>query len=336
MGRTAWLTGGTGFVGQNLVRALVARGWQVTVSHRASSNLEGVNDTGAALVVADVTDAKAVLRAMPERPDAVFHLAANLSFSRREADQQTAVNVAGTRHVVEAALARQARRFVHLSSVAAWGPADGDTVNEHSSINEAQHWVNYSRTKWLAETEVDAGVARGLDAVILNPSHILGPRDRHNWARLFLTARDQRFIGAPETSAPWCHVRDVVEALVRATECGASGQRYLLGGAQASYREVLALICQKLGRPPPMRLPPWSLRLGAAVASGASRLTGRPPSLTPELAHVWSTSFSIDDTSARRQLGYQSSSLHVAVTDTYEWLHGRRMLPAGRPLTNME
>lgn len=327
MSRHAWVTGGSGFVGQNLVLALIARGWRVTIAHRASSNLEGLKGTGASLVVADVTDAEAVLRAMPERPDTVFHLAANLSFWRRDARAQTEVNVNGTRHVVQAALTRGAQRFVHLSSVAVWGPTDGQVVNEQSKINEGQHWVNYSRTKWLAETEVDAGVERGLNAVILNPSHILGPRDRRNWARLFLSARDQALLGAPDARAPWCHVRDVVAALIETTERGARGQRYLLGGVQASYHEVLGLICRRLGRRPPAQVPGWVMQLGALLSGGASRVTGRPPSLTPELAHVWSTSFRIDDARARRELGYQSSPLGALVGDTYDWLEQCGVLP---------
>ena len=180
---SAFVTGGTGFVGLNLIQLLRAQHWDVTACHRQSSNLELIRRFSPRLVVADVVDRQQLLAAMPERPDAVFHLAASVNFWRPKNDEQTRINVEGTRNAVEAALERKARRFIHMSSVAAWGPADGDVIDETSPSRAPGHPVNYFRTKWLSEQEVLRGIERGLEAVFINPANILGPYDPNTWSR---------------------------------------------------------------------------------------------------------------------------------------------------------
>lgn len=316
----AFVTGCTGFVGAHLVRALVTQGWNVTVAHRPTSSLSGLTGLDLAYVVADITDQSAVLRSMPDSPDVVFHLAAHVGFCRARNAEQTRTNVNGTRHVVRAALAKRAARFVHVSSVAAWGPRDGDVIHERAAVRASGHWINYSRTKWLSELEVDEGVARGLHAAIVNPSHIMGPGDRRNWGRLFATAKRARVVAAPNAIAPWCHVSDVVSSLLAAAEQGRRGQRYLLGGPNVSYYEVLRLIRERVGRAAPARVPGWLLRTTAQLARATSFVKGDEPSLTPELASIWSTTFHIDDQRARSELGHRCRPFEATLDDTFRSL----------------
>lgn len=316
----AFVTGGTGFVGGHLVRALVAAGWHVTVARRPTSSSRSLAGLDVEYVIADVTNAQAVLRSIPERPDVVYHLAANVGFWRGRNTEQTEVNVTGTRHVVQAALQQRAARFVHVSSVAAWGPQDGDIIDEDRPVRTAQHWINYARSKWLSELEVDKGVARGLHAVIVNPSHIMGPGDHKNWGRLFGMARRARYVAAPAATAPWCHVADVVRSLLAAADGGGSGRRYLLGGPDVSYHEVLRLVRERVGRAPPARVPGWALRAAACLAGTKGLLTRSEPRLTPELASIWSTTFHIDDSRARRELGHACRPFADTVDDTYHWV----------------
>jgi nucleoside-diphosphate-sugar epimerase len=319
----AFVTGGTGFVGVHLVHALAARGWHVTLAHRPASSLLSLAGLDIAYVVADITDPGAVLRSMPDRPDVVFHLAAQVGFWRARNAEQARVNVDGTRHVVHAALAKSAARFVHVSSVAAWGPRDGDVIDESSAVNTSRHWINYSRTKWLSELEVDRGVARGLHAAIVNPSHIMGPGDHRNWGRLFAMAKRARVVAAPKASAPWCHVGDVVSSLLAAAEQGKRGQRYLLGGPNVSYHEVLRLVRERVGRAPPARVPGWLLRIAAQLAQVTRSVKGDEPSLTPELASIWSTTFHIDDQRARNELGHGCRPIEATIDDTFRWLDAK-------------
>jgi nucleoside-diphosphate-sugar epimerase len=210
-GKTAFVTGATGFVGINLVSALRDAGWNVTALHRKTSNTRYLAPLGAALVVGDITDRASLERGMPENVDAVFHVAASLSLEGRGDAQQTRINVEGTRNVVEVALAKNAKRFIHTSSMAAYGLQDGD-VDETTRSTALDTPINYFRTKRLAEEEVDRGIANGLDAVIVNPSNIVGPYDTQSWARMFKLVHTGTLPGVGPGSGSFCHVREVVGA----------------------------------------------------------------------------------------------------------------------------
>jgi dihydroflavonol-4-reductase len=323
---SAFVTGGTGFVGLNLVQQLRAQHWEVTACHRQSSNLELIRRFGPRLVVADVTDRQSLLAAMPERPDAVFHLAASVSFWQPRNDEQTRVNVEGTRNVVEAALERKAQRFIHVSSLAAWGPADGDVIDETTPSRAPGHSVNYFRSKWLAEQEVQRGIERGLKAVIINPANILGPYDPNTWSRSISLVKQGKVPFAPPGAAPWCHVHEVVRAMISAVERGGIGERYLLAGTQASYRDLFQITCELLGQKPPRVAPRWLVLAVAALNDRVSRLTGREPDLTPDVARIFASSYEVRSSKAERELGFRSVPFRQMVEDTFEWMRAEHLV----------
>jgi nucleoside-diphosphate-sugar epimerase len=323
---SAFVTGGTGFVGLNLIQELRSRGWDVTACHRQSSNLELVRRFGPRLALADILDPSALLAAMPQRPDAVFHLAASVNFWPPRHAEQTRVNVDGTRNVVEAALERKARRFVHMSSLGAWGPGDGDVIDESSPSRAPGHPVNYFRTKWLAEQEVQRGIERGLEAVFINPANILGPYDPNTWSRVFLMVKQGRLPFVPAGAAPWCHVREVVGALLAAVAKGGTGERYLLGGTQASYRELFDIVCELLGQKPPRVAPPWLMTGLAHLSDWASRVSGNEPDITPDMARLLGSSFEVRSGKAERELGFRAVPFRQMVEDTFEWMREEHLV----------
>jgi nucleoside-diphosphate-sugar epimerase len=323
---SAFVTGGTGFVGLNLIAELRSRGWDVTACHRQSSNLDLIRRFGPRLVVADILDRAALENGMPQRPDAVFHLAGSVNFWAPRRSEQTRINVEGTRNVVEAALARKAQRFIHMSSLAAWGPGDGDVIDESSPSRAPGHRVNYFRTKWLAEQEVQRGIERGLKAVFINPANILGPYDPNTWSRAFTLVKQGKMPLVPAGAAPWCHVREVVRATVAAVEKGGIGERYLLAGSHASYRELFSLVSELLGRAPPRVAPTWVLLVLAQLSDWASRITGKEPDITPEMAQLLGASFEVRSSKAERELGYQSVPFREMVQDTFEWMREEHLV----------
>jgi len=133
-------------------------------------------------------------------------------------------------------------------------------------------------------------------------------------------AKRARIVAAPKATAPWCHVGDVVDSLLAAAEHGRRGQRYLLGGPNVSYHEVLRLIRERIGRAPPAHVPGWLLRTAAQLAEATGFVQGTEPSLTPELASIWSTTFHVDDQRARRELGHRCRPFEATVDDTFRWL----------------
>lgn len=317
---TAFVTGGTGFVGTNLVIELRRRGWDVTAVHRVSSELKYLRPTGASLVVGDATDRASLALAMPEAVDAVFHVAANTSLWRGGDAAQTRTNVDGTRNLVEVALAKRARRFVHTSSVAAYGRHDGVLAAEQTPSNAAGMWINYCRTKWLAEEEVRAGVAKGLDAVIVNPANILGPYDFGGWSRMFVLLQQNRLPGVPPGSGPWCHVRDVVAGHLAAYERGRRGENYILAGPDCSYRDVMVQVSQLLGRKPPRAIPALIMKIVGRVGQLKSAFTKRAPDVTPEIALMLSSTFRFSSAKAERELGYRIGDVAEMIKDTHAWL----------------
>ena len=195
MSRLAFVTGGTGFVGAHLVAELLARGWRVVALVRDPAAAAAIGSAGAEVRPGDITDPGSLARAMPRSPDAVFHVAASTSVWSRRNAEQTLVNVEGTRNVLEAAMGAGTRRFVYTSSFIVWGFVDG-VLDEDRPWQPGDGWINYIRTKRQAETLVkDAVAGQGLDAVICNPAHILGPGDRHNWSRVIRLVDQGRLPG---------------------------------------------------------------------------------------------------------------------------------------------
>lgn len=317
---SAYVTGATGFVGLNLVKRLTEEGWHVRALHRSSSDLTYLSRFDVERVMGDVTDRKSLERTMQEDVDVVFHVAASVSFWSPNNAVQTKINVEGTRNVVEVALAKKAKRFVQTSSVVAFGPLDGDVLREDSESRAAEHWVNYFRTKYLADEEVRAGIEKGLHAVFVHPGYVLGPYELSNFSQIFRMLKQGKLPGTFSGAGPWCHVDTVVDALIRAAEVGRPGERYLIGAAHASVHEVVGKMAERLGVKPPKALPAWVMKSMAHVMDWGSRLTRKEPDLTPEVAHMFSMDITFDCSKAERELGYEETSIDQMVDDMHAWL----------------
>ena len=214
MKKTAFLTGGSGFVGFNIAGQLVDKGWNVVALHRRTSDITYLKRLNVETVTGDIREPDSLIQAMPEKVDAVFHVAADLStWSRRNA-AQTAVNVDGTKNMVAAALQRQAGRFILTSTISAFGH-HRTPVTETTPSNAAYSWINYERSKWEAEEAVRYGGRQGLYSVIINPCAIFGPGDTHSWARMIYMIRDGRLKGIPPGSVTVNHVHQVARQQAR-------------------------------------------------------------------------------------------------------------------------
>lgn len=320
MSRSAFVTGATGFVGINLVRELVARDWQVTALKRESSELRYLEGVPVSWAVGDITDRASLTTAMPQGVEAVFHVAASLNLWARGNAEQTRINVDGTRNVVQTALENAARRFVHTSSVSAYGMQSG-RIDESAPQLGGGSWINYQRTKFLAEEEVRKGIARGLQAVIVNPPNIVGPYDRTGWARLIKMVRAGTLPAIPPGANSFSHVREVARALIAAAEKGRVGENYFLGGTEATYVEAVRIIGELAGKPVPKRAaPPWLLKAYARLLSLGAPFTGREPRATPEAVALVSRRLYFDCSKAQRELDYKVVPLREMIADSYRWL----------------
>lgn len=328
--KTAFVTGATGFLGLNLVERLAQLGWDVVALHRASSDLTYLRRFRVRLAEGELEDHASLVRAMPEGADCVFHAAADVSFWSRHKLRQTRANVEGTRNVVAAALRRHARRLVHTSTTSVYGFAT-PPFDERAPHRGRDSWLHYMHTKALAEEEVRHGIAQGLDAVILNPANIIGPYDRHNWARLIRLAAAGKLPRVPPGRGSFCHVAEVTRAHIAAVEHGRTGDNYILAGADASYQELVRLIGELLGRPIDGRtIPAPLLRVASAVLGKISRLTAKEPLVTPEGAAFLSADLTCRSDKAIRELGYRPASLRAMLQDSHRWLLAEGLVPAPR------
>jgi dihydroflavonol-4-reductase len=318
--RAAFVTGGTGFVGLNVIKELMIRGWDVTALHRPSSDLKLVKRFRPKLAVGALTDPASLLAAIPEGTDTIFHVAGNTNMWHGGNAEQTRDNVDGTRNVVDAALAKRVRRLVVTSSISAYGMVAGE-INEETPSLARNSRVNYQKSKWQAQEIARAAVAKGLEVVIMQPGAIMGPYDVGTWSRLFLMVRDDKLPGVPASMLTFTHVREVVAAHIAAADKGQNGGSYLLGGENKSMLELVREIAFLVGKPAPTKvMATGMLRVVAAVGSLASHITRKPPPITPEMVATISKSVSTNSAKAQRELGYRIVPLKDMVKDCYDWM----------------
>jgi len=318
--RAAFVTGGTGFVGLNLVKELMIRGWDVTALHRASSDLKFLKRFRPKLALGAITDAASLGAAIPQGTDTVFHVAGNTNMWRGGNAEQTRDNVDGTRNIVEAALARGVRRLVVTSSISAYGPVDGEITEETPSLAQNSS-VNYQRTKWQAQEIARAAASRGIEVVIMQPGAIMGPYDIGTWSRLFVMVKNAKLPGVPPSLLTFTHVREVVAAHIAAADKGESGGSYLLGGENKTMMELVQEVAALLGKPAPAKETSLGLlRAVAVVGDFASRFTGKEPPITPEMTDLMSRRVSTGSAKAQRELGYRVVALKDMAKDCYDWM----------------
>ena len=320
MTRSAFVTGGTGFVGLNLVQKLKSDGWDVTALHRASSDLSFLKRFEPHLAKGEITDAASMLAALPEGVDTLFHVAGNTNMWRKGNAQQTLENVEGTRNVVEAAIAKGVRRLVVTSTISAYGPVSGAITEDTRSL-AAVSTVNYERSKWLAQEVARSAMSRGLEVVIMQPGAIMGPYDIGTWSRMFPLVRDGKMNTVPKAGLTFAHVHEVVAAHVAAADKAANGSQYLLGGENRSMLELVQLIEKCLGKPAKAKTVPGPLiTVVAFVSDFISNFTNKEPALTPEMAKGFSGGVTISADKAQRELGFKIVSLEQMVKDCYDWM----------------
>lgn len=268
----------------------------------------------------DLSDSDHLAIGMARAKDAVFHVAADTSPWRGHRERQMMVNLGGTKAVIAAARTSGIGRLVHVSSISVWGHHSG-IVNEDSVQTGRQSWVGYVKSKALAEDAVREAVAGGLDAVIVNPTHILGRYDTTGWARLFLLMDKDALPGVPPGGGCFANAGEVARAMVCASTEGVAGQNYILGGPHASFLTVAKEIARLLGKPEPMRaIPAFAMKGVARLHDIKARITGREPDITPEAAYFVCHDERASSGRAKDVLGYRETALSLSLKESHDWL----------------
>ncbi|MFO7693949.1 MAG: NAD-dependent epimerase/dehydratase family protein [Vicinamibacterales bacterium] len=298
------VTGGTGYLGQAVVRALVASGHDVVLYGRTAS----ASGLPAAAIDGDVRDA-ARLSDAAAGCEAILHSAALVATWKRRSREFDDVNVGGLRAVFEAAGRRGIRKILHTSSFLALPPA---------GLDHAPAWNDYQRTKAAADTLAETAVRQGMPLVRLYPGVIYGPgaaTEGNLVGRMVADHLAGRLPGVIGGDRIWSFsfVEDVAAAHVAALQAGVPGARYLLGGEDAPQMRVFDIVRQLTGRPRPRRIPGWLASPAAFADEVRAAWFGRPPLLTTGTLEILLRDWPLGHARAAEELGYRVTPLEDGV-----------------------
>ncbi len=311
MSKKAFVTGGSGFVGRNLIAALLEQRWTVRALARSDAAAQAVTHAGAEPVRGDLDD-KAALQAGISGCTTVFHAGAYVEDWGPRADFLR-VNVEGTANVLYAARAGGAERVVHVSTeaVLCGGPP---IIDADESWPRARHPMGlYPETKGMAEERVLAANTGSLTTMIVRPRFIWGRGDTSVFPKIAEAVKGGKFrwIGGGRYLTSTCHVRNVCEGALKAAERGQAGEIYFLtDGPPVEFRAFISDLLATAGIEPPVKtIPRFLARAGAATMEGVWRLFGLrgAPPVTRTAVRLIGEQVTVNDAKARRELGYHGS-----------------------------
>jgi dihydroflavonol-4-reductase len=313
------VTGANGLVGSYLCRYLLANGKKIRALKRANSNLNLLSDISTQIewVDGDVNDIVSLEAAM-EGIEQVYHCAAIISYSKKNADALMRVNVEGTANVVNLALDFGVKKLVHVSSIAALGR----TGKNNEQVTEATPWdrknltSDYSISKFLAEREVWRAIAEGLNAVIINPSIIIGAGNWESGSCKLFTTVYSGFKYYTEGITGYVDVRDVVKIAYTLMESDIQGERFILNSENVMYRDFLGTIATSLKVKGP-HIKAGSLLSGLAwrMEWVKSLFSGKEPTVTKQTAAIANKCVYFQNTKIIYTLNYQFIPVSKSIAD---------------------
>jgi len=312
------VTGGTGFLGAYIIRELVEKGYVVRAIRRGSYQPAFIPPAtwhNVEWISCDILDVVGLEEAM-EGVDAVVHSAAKISFSARDRRELFQTNINGTANVVNLALEKNIRRFLHISSVAALGRmGNGEKVTEEKKWSDSRWNTNYGISKFRGEVEVWRGIGEGLPAAIVNPSTILGYGDWNSSSCALFHSAFREFPWYTEGINGFVDVADAARAVVGLLESNVSGERYILNGDNWTYRSLFDHMADAFGKKRPSReATPFLAGVAWRMARIKSIFTGQPSILTRESAKVARSKTFFDNSKILRQLpGFRFTPLEETI-----------------------
>jgi dihydroflavonol-4-reductase len=335
----ALVTGGTGFVGANLVRELLSDGASVRVLARKGGDRRALEGCAVEVAEGDLLDV-ASLRAAVRDVRRVYHVAADYRLWAPDPGVLYRANVDGTRHVLEAACEAGAERIVYTSTVGAVGIPKGGTAGDETTPVSLQDMVGaYKASKFLAERVAEELAARGAPIVTVNPSAPVGPFDVKPTptGQMIVDFLRGKMVASLDTGLNLAHVRDVARGHILAAEHGRPGERYILGTENLSLLEIFRRLARITGIRAPRFRVPYAVAWFAAVGmEGVARVTGRPPQVPLTAVRMARKRMFFTAAKAVRELGLPQTPVDVALYDAVEWFVAHGYAPRPPSLSRPE
>jgi dihydroflavonol-4-reductase len=330
---TTLVTGATGFLGSHVARALAARGENVRVLVRPSSDLRALVGLDAERVIGDLKDRASLVRAL-EGVQRVFHVAADYRLWARNTREIHESNVTGTQNLLDAARSARVEKFVYTSTVATIAvPREGALPNEETQSSVDEMIGHYKRSKFEAEKCALRAAEAGLPVVIVNPTTPVGPGD---WkptptGKIIVDFLNGRMPGYVDTGLNFVPVEDCARGHLLAAERGRAGERYILGGSNLTLKQMLDILSLTSGRPAPQWKIPYVLAYAAGCADTVvSRLLGREPRIPLEGVRMARHKMFVDASKAERELGFTPGPIEAALERAIAWYESNGYVAAGR------
>jgi dihydroflavonol-4-reductase len=329
---TTLVTGAAGFLGSHVARQLVARGDNVRVLIRPSSNNRAISDLSLEYVTGDLREAASLERAMSGVKH-VFHVAADYRLWAKHPQEIYDSNVGGTKNLLAAAKNAEIEQLIYTSTVATIAVDRPELPNEATDAKLEEMIGHYKRSKWMAEQEVLRAAKEGFPAIVAMPTTPVGPWD---WkptptGKIILDFLNGRMPGYVETGLNFVGVEECAAGHLLVSERGKVGERYLLGAENLTLKGLLDVLAKITGlRAPAMKIP-HGVALGVAyVESAFSRLIGKEPQIPVEGVRIAQHKMFVDCSRARKELGFQPGAVAAALERAVRWYQANGYVKAGR------
>jgi nucleoside-diphosphate-sugar epimerase len=317
----AFVTGATGFIGGHVARRLVEGGWDVTALARSPDRTPALRKLGVTIVPGDVTEPSSLGGPMA-RADAVFHLAAWYQLGEKDRMKMVQINVKGTENVLGAARGAGVDRIVYCSSVAALGTHAAGEVPDETATHSGGYGSTYEETKWMAHQRVHSLADEGVPVVTVMPGAVYGPGDTSILGVLMRFYAKGWLLACPfmESGVSWVRVEDVADGIIAAHDKGRIGEDYILGGDNATIRDMLTRIAPLTGiRVPRFGVGDRLMKMSLPLSPIVGRILKQPPGIVRDGLESLSGSLEYSSEKARRELGYAFRSVEEGVPETVRW-----------------
>ncbi len=324
------ITGATGYLGSKLTQLLADRGEAIRILSRTEQNITLFDRPEISIIRGDILDRESLKKAM-EGVSRVYHMAAYARLWAKDPYTYQAINVEGTRNVLDAALAAGIQKMVHTSTAGVVGPS-GEKPMDEDMPKIAGFFNLYEKTKSEAEQISMDYARRGLPVTIVNPSRVYGPgmdtgsNPFTKIVELYLQKKWHVIPGSGNDIGSYCYVDDVIDGHILAMEKGRNGERYLFGGVNASFNQLLEIISKQSGIQNNLRHIPFPLLLlFSKYQVFLADISGKAPRITPEWVRKYEYNWALDSSKAVRELGYRIRPLEDGIKLTIEWVKKTRL-----------
>jgi dihydroflavonol-4-reductase len=318
-----FITGATGFVGSHVARALAVRGADLRLLVRSTSRTDNIADLHAEVATGDLRDPESLKKAMAGC-EFVFHVAADYRLWVRDPEQMYRSNVEGTRAIIRAAQECGVRRVIYTSSVATMEfTREGHIAREDSPVSIKDMVGHYKRSKFMAEQIALEAGRNGANVVVVNPTTPIGEYDIKPTptGRIVVDFLKRKFPAYVDTGLNLADVREVARGHLLAMEKARPGERYILGGANLTLKQILDKLSELTGLPSPTMKVPHAVAMGFAVFDQffTGTILGKEPRATIDAVKMGRKKMFATSTKAEYELGYKVVPVEDALRRAVEW-----------------